>query len=280
MPQRFEGHFKGSDQTELFFQTWNPDKDPARGIFVITHGLAEHSECYATLAKILAEDGWQVYAWDMRGHGRSEGKRGYVKNLSYYVDDLEVFFQMITKEAQGKNIVLFGHSMGGLVTLRYLQSKRVKYAALVLSSPLLGLKLQVPKLKEAAARLAVKWLPTLTMYNEVKYEDLTRDEEMRQAYAKDNLRHDKISPGLFLSMLDNFPLAMQNATEIQSPVLMQIAGEDKIVSPDAERQFYDKLTGKKQVEIYPDSYHESYNDLDRDKVIADLKKFIHPYLGA
>jgi len=281
MPQRFEGHFKGLDQNELFFQTWNPDKMPARGVFIITHGLAEHSECYAPLAKILAEDGWQVYAWDMRGHGRSEGKRGYVKNLSYYVDDLEIFYNLVAKEAAGKNIVMFGHSMGGLVTLRYLQSKRVKYSGLVLSSPLLGLKIQVPKLKEAAARIAVKWMPTLTMYNEIKYEDLTRDEEMRKSYAKDNLRHDKISPGLFLSMLENFPLALQNAGEIQSPVLMQVAGEDKIVSPDAEREFFERLPGKKnQLELYPDSYHESYNDLDRDKVIADLKKFINPYLGA
>lgn len=281
MPQRFEGQFKGPDQTELFFQTWNPDKMPARGVFVITHGLAEHSECYATLAKTLSEDGWQVFAWDMRGHGRSEGKRGFVKNLSFYVDDLEVFYKTVAKEAGGKNIVMFGHSMGGLVTLRFLQSKRVKFAALVLSSPLLGLKMQVPRLKEAAARIAVKWLPTLTMYNEIKYSDLTRDEEMIKAYEKDNLRHDKISPGLFLSMLENFPLAMQNAGEIQNPVLMQISGEDKIVSPEAAREFYDKLPGKKnQLEIYPDSYHESYNDLDREKVVADLKKFLNPYLGA
>jgi alpha-beta hydrolase superfamily lysophospholipase len=281
MPQRFEGQFKGSDQTELFFQTWNPDKAPARGIFVITHGFAEHSECYAPLAKILAEDGWLVYAWDMRGHGRSEGKRGYAKNLSFYIDDLEVFYNLVAKEAGDKNIVLFGHSTGGLILLRYLETKRVKYSALILSSPLIGLSMKVPALKEAAARIAVKWMPTLTLYNEIKYEDLTRDEEMRKSYAKDNLRHDKISPGVFLSMLENFPLALQNAAEIQQPVLMQLAGDDKITSSDASRELFDKLPNKKnQLELYPDSYHEVYNDLDRDKAIADLKKFINPYLGA
>lgn len=280
MPQRFEGLFKGPDQTELFFQTWTPDKTPARGVFVITHGLAEHSECYASLAKILAEDGWQVYAWDMRGHGRSEGKRGYVQSLSRYIDDLEVFYHLVAKEASGRNIVLFGHSMGGLVTIRYLQSKPVKYAALVLSSPLLGLSMKVPALKEVAARLAVKWLPTLTMYNEIKYEDLTRDEEVLKSYAKDNLRHDKISPGLFLSMLENMPLAMEHAGDIQGPVLMQVAGNDKLVNSDASREFFSRLPGKKnQLELYPESYHEAYNDLDRDKVIADLKKYINVYLG-
>src|SRR5687768_7132721 len=137
MPQRFEGQFQGSDQTELFFQTWVPDK--VRGIFLITHGLAEHSECYHNLARILVEDGWQVFAWDMRGHGRSEGKRGFVKHLSYYIDDLEIFYNQVAKQVPGQNIVMFGHSMGGLITLRYLQSKRVNHSALVLSSPALGL---------------------------------------------------------------------------------------------------------------------------------------------
>ena len=171
--------------------------------------------------------------------------------------------------------------MGGLITLRYLQSKRVKPAAVVLSSPALGLSMQVPKLKEALARVAVKWLPTLTMYNEIKYEDLTRDEEMRRGYRADTLRHDKISPGLFLSMVENFPLALQNADEIQSPVLMQVAGEDKLVSPQAARELFDKLPNKRnQLIIYPESYHEAYNDLDREKAIADLKKFINVYLGA
>lgn len=279
MPQRFEGQFHGSDQTELFFQTWVPDK--VRGVFVITHGLAEHSECYHNLARILVDDGWQVYAWDLRGHGRSEGKRGFVKNLSYYIDDLEIFYNQIAKQSAGQNIVMFGHSMGGLITMRYLQSKKVNHAALVLSSPALGLSVQVPKLKETLAHIAVKWMPTLTMWNEINYEDLTRDEEMRKSYKADNLRHDKISPGLFLSMVENFPLALQHADELQQPVLMQLSGEDRLVSSEASRVLFDKLPNKKnQLIIYPESYHEVYNDLDRDKAVADLKKFINTYLGA
>lgn len=279
MAQRFEGQFRGRDQTELFFQTWTPEK--VRGAILITHGLAEHSECYHGLAKILADDGWQVFAWDMRGHGRSEGKRGFVKDLSFYIDDLEIFTQLVRKQIGDQNLVMFGHSLGGLVTIRYLQSKRADYAALVLSSPGLGLNKKVPRLKEALAHVAVKWMPTLTMYNEIKYEDLTRDEEYRKNYYSDNLRHDKISSGLFLSMLDNFKLALDEAGEIEIPVLLQVSGEDRLVSPEASRAFFEKLPNKKnQLILYPESYHEVYNDLDRERVIADLKKFINIYLGA
>jgi alpha-beta hydrolase superfamily lysophospholipase len=187
----------------------------------------------------------------------------------------------VAKKHRDQNLVFFGHSMGGLVTLRYLQSRVIDYAAVALSSPLLGFAIQVPKFKEKLAHVAVRWLPTLTMYNEIKYENLTRDEAMIQSYRVDPLRHDKISPGLFLSMVESFPLAMENAAVIKNPVLMQLAGEDRIVSTEASRQFFEHLPNKKnQLIIYPESYHEIFNDLDRDKAIADLKKFLNSYLGA
>jgi alpha-beta hydrolase superfamily lysophospholipase len=277
--QRFEGQFRGHDQTELFFQTWTPEK--VRGVFIITHGLAEHSECYHPLAKVLVEDGWQVYGWDLRGHGRSEGKRGYVKDLSQFIDDLEVFHNMVVKKSAGHNIVMFGHSLGGLITTRYLESKKSNYAALCLSSPGFGLSVKVPMVKEKLARIAINWFPTITMYNEIKYEDLSHLEEMQKYYRADNLRHDKISPGLFLGMVENFPLALENAGEITQPVLMQLAGDDRLVSVEASRELFERLPNKKnQLLMYAESYHEIYNDLDRDKVIADLKKFINIYLGA
>lgn len=279
MSQRFEGSFDGSDQTELFFQTWTPEN--VRGVLVITHGLAEHSECYHPLAKNLADDGWLVYAWDMRGHGRSEGKRGYVRHLDDYVTDLGELYRLVTARHPDHSLIFFGHSMGGLVTTRFLETQDVEYAALALSSPEMGLNMAVPKLKEQLAIIANRWLPKITMYNEIKYEDLTRDENMIKSYRADNLRHDKISPGLFLSMVESFPLALNEAGRIQKPVLMQVAGEDRLVDPRAARAVFDKLPNKKsQFLLYPESYHEVFNDLDREQAIADLKKFISPYLGA
>ena len=124
-------------------------------------------------------------------------------------------------------------------------------------------------------------MPSLTLFNEIKYTDLTHDEEMLKSYQIDNLRHDKISPGLFLSMVENFKLASDAVETITKPVLMQLAGEDRLTNTEAARAFFDRLPGKKnQVIVYPESYHEIYNDLDRDKAVADLKKFINPFLGA
>jgi alpha-beta hydrolase superfamily lysophospholipase len=280
MAQRFEGHFQGYDECELFFQTWTPDS--VRGTLVLTHGMAEHSECYHPVAKVLVEDGWQVYAWDLRGHGRSEGKRGYVADFSEYVKDFDRFLQMINQQAKPKTApVLLAHSMGALVTLRYLQSYDCKYSALVLSSPCVGLSIPVPKFKEGLAKIAYRWMPSLTLHNEIQYSDLTHLQEMQESYRRDTLRHDKISPGLFLTMTENFPLAIAQADKIQNPVLELIAGDDRLVSTAAAKELYDGFTNKKnQLILYPESFHEIFNDLERDKAFADIKKFINPYLGA
>lgn len=280
MPQRFEGQFAGFDESELFFQTWSPDH--IRGVLILTHGLAEHSECYHPLAKALADDGWLVYAWDMRGHGRSEGKRGYVRSISDYIEDLARFHTLVSSRHRDTNLVLFGHSLGGLITLRFVQRDHpAGISALALSSPCVGLSVAVPKMKERLAHLAVKWAPKLTLYNEIKYEDLTHDEEMLKSYRADTLRHDKISPGLFLSMIENFPLVLQEAEVITQPVLMQLAGDDRIVSLQASRDLFEHLPNKKnQLLVYPESFHEVFNDLDREAATADLKKFLNSYLGA
>jgi alpha-beta hydrolase superfamily lysophospholipase len=277
MLQRHEGHFTGQDENELFYQTWSKDES-AHGTILITHGLAEHSECYHGLAKVLTENGWYVMALDLRGHGRSEGKRGYVRDFHEYVHDLEDFVRVAKRQPAAPNapFILFGHSMGGLVTLLYLlESSQAKPDAVVLSSPALGLTVQVPPFKEKVAVLAEKWFPTLTLHNEIKYEDLSRDEKMVQSYPRDNLRQDKVSPGLFLGMQRAFKTVHDSADKFSMPMLVQIAGDDRLVSAEATREFFTHLTNKKsQLLIYPDSYHEIYNDLDRDNVIADLKKFL------
>lgn len=276
MLQRFEGYFRGPDDNELFYQTWTPDK--IRGTLLITHGLAEHSECYHHVAKELSEDGWKVLAWDLRGHGRSEGKRGYVADFAKYIEDLNHLINHVVK--RDGQLVMFGHSMGGLVTIRYVQTHEPDVSALCLSSPALGLSAKVPKLKEALAHVAVRWVPTLTMYNEIKYEDLTRDEDMLRSHAADTLRHDKISPGLFLGMVENFDKAHAEAASIKQPVLMQLSGEDRLVSTEASRDFFEHLPNKNnEIHIYADSLHEVFNDRERGRALADLKKFINPYLG-
>lgn len=276
MIERREGHFKGHNGDELFFQTWT--RSNARATLVITHGISEHSDSYEKTAEHLVPLGWNICAWDLRGHGRSEGKRGFVESFEHYCKDLGLFIRFL-KDSGKLNLpfALVGHSMGGLITLRHVidEGEKIEAKAMALSSPLLGVALPVPAVKDMAARLLNRVLPGFTMFNEIRYEDLTRDPEWIKAYPLDTLRHDKISPALYLGMLENIAYVMHNGNKIKIPTLIQAAGKEKIVSLPAIKSFFPQIASEnKKLIIYEESYHEIFNDLDRAEVFKELDAFL------
>jgi alpha-beta hydrolase superfamily lysophospholipase len=284
--ERREGHFisegEGQSPCELFYQTWTGTD--SRGTLVVTHGISEHSECYAKTAESLVNLGWDILAWDLRGHGRSEGKRGYVEHFTDYCRDLGAFLRHMKKgQSLEKPFALVGHSMGGLITLRYLIEPSASTpipGAASLSSPFLGLAIQVPFVKGLAAQLLNNVWPSFTMYNEIRYEYLTRDPEFLASYPKDTLRHGKISPALFLGMLKAIEEVKAAPDKIQLPILVQAAGQDKIVNLGATREFFPRIADKrKKLIVYEESYHEIFNDLDRVQVFRDLNAFLKEQLG-
>jgi alpha-beta hydrolase superfamily lysophospholipase len=283
--ERREGHFHSraksrpqDEEAEIFYQTWSAPG--ARGTLVLTHGMGEHSESYWKTAEDFSRMGWNLIAWDLRGHGRSEGKRGHVDSFEDYSHDLAQFLKYLEKSGHLKTpFSLVGHSMGGLVTLKYLTSDEFesgpKPVAAVLSSPLLDVAMAVPALKDAAAKLAFKVWPSVTLNNGIRDEDLTRDPEWLKTYPKDTLRHDKVSPALYFGMFDAMKAVKENASRVELPILVQAAGNDKIVSTSATQQLFATLASSdKELIVYNDSYHEIYNDLDRAEVLSDLDGFL------
>ncbi len=276
MVKRHEASFRGTYDSEIFYQTWTlAKKDDVKGTVIVTHGLAEHSDCYHSLAEHLAEKGWNTLAWDLRGHGQSSGKRGYVAEIEDFSKDLKILSEIASEHHKGPR-VLFGHSLGGQICLRaLLDYGDMTYSALALSSPALGLSVKVPAFKEKLAHIAADWLPRLTMHNELDYRDLTRDEDHLATYANDPLRQDKISPALYLGMLKNFSLIKERAREIHLPTLMQLAGVERIVSTKTSEEVFEGLGSEvKVLRIYPESHHEIYNDLDKDSAREDLVEFL------
>ena len=166
--------------------------------------------------------------------------------------------------------------MGGLITLKaVLQNAPGGIKALLLRSPALGISVAVPKFKEKAAHFLADWLPKVTLYNEINYHDLHKDKDLIKKYQVDPLRHEKISPRLYLGMVEAIKEVIDHASEIHLPLLMQLAGQEKVVNTPESQRFFDLVgSKKKEIHIYPDSLHEIFNDLERDIVFRDLKNYL------
>jgi alpha-beta hydrolase superfamily lysophospholipase len=111
--------FTARDGLTLYAQRWRPRTGEPRAAVVIHHGLADHSDRYAGFAERLVHAGYAVWAFDMRGHGRSAGVRVRIDRVDDLLDDLDAFVALVADREPGRPIVLYGHSLGGLVTALY-----------------------------------------------------------------------------------------------------------------------------------------------------------------
>ena len=279
MSTQSEGYFKSFDQSQIFFQSW--EKPKPQGHVIITPGQGEHSECYHRLVQYFEKDPWNFYGWDTRGHGRSDGKRGYVAHFNDYLKDYQMFLDLILPKIDGP-VVLLAHSMGALIQLKFLAEiytpeKYPKIKAQVCSSPLLDVALPVPKVKDAGAQFLARFLPKVTLWNEISNRMLTRDLDVIREFEVDPLRHDVLSAQVYLGFKENFAALPDKAANIKLPTLFQIAEKDEVVSAQASIQFFDRISSpQKRILIYGDgATHEIYNDIIRQQVYQDL----HPFLS-
>ncbi len=280
--KRTEGYFRGKNDFELFFQGWV--SETARATLVVTHGLGEHSDCYLRLVdglqKELGPDFLSIYCWDLRGHGRSEGKRGVIKEFQNFSDDLVLFIEFLKKEVQADNILLSSHSMGGLVTLNTLvEYPQLQVLGSVLSSPLLGVAVDVPAFKKTGAKYLAELLPNMTMWNEIPNKHLSHEKKILEEFEKDPLRHDRISPKLYLEMLHYTEKIRKLGHRFLVPMLFQISGKDLVVSSPASQEFFKTLGSKdKTLTIYENSHHEIYNDIERHVCFKEMADWIKTHI--
>ena len=119
-----EGTFQGAGGLELYCQSWWPENAP-RAILAIIHGFGEYSGRYTNVVSQLIPQGYAIYGFDLRGHGRSPGQRGHINSWDEYRPGrmyAKTFLQRDnpTKEPLASRFSCGGHSMGALMRLDYL----------------------------------------------------------------------------------------------------------------------------------------------------------------
>src|SRR5919199_2405933 len=110
--------WRAADGVRLYGQGWQPQGEPL-AVVCLVHGQGEHSGRYAGLAAALVEAGYAVLAFDLRGHGRSEGQRGHTPSYDAWLGDIARLLEEAGNRFPRRPRFLYGHSMGGNLVLGY-----------------------------------------------------------------------------------------------------------------------------------------------------------------
>ncbi|MCX7845712.1 MAG: lysophospholipase [Dictyoglomaceae bacterium] len=240
---------------------------PERGWILLVHGLGEHIGRYEGLIEELLKKHFGVIGFDLPGHGKSKGKRGDTS-----IEEIIIIINNLTKEIE--RFFIFGHSLGGLVAIRYAQEYPEKIKALIASAPVLYLKTDF--ITKIFANIFVKIFPSITLDNRLNLNYLSRNKKAIEKYMKDPLVHRRISLRLGNSMLKNIEIAHKKAELISVPTLFLIPSEDKIVPPIGAKIFFSnmKISDKFYIE-FPGGYHELFEDEEHsEKFYEQIYNFL------
>ena len=273
-------YFSGHNNLKIFYR--NGYAHPEKARLIIAHGLGEHSGRYQQVIHRMISEGLSVWALDFCGHGRSEGKRGHIESFDQYVTDLDKLVDIAVKDApQDTKILLLGHSLGGLIALNYAIRFPDKLNGLMLSSPALGLNVQVPTFKAVLGKFMSTVWPGLSMANELDPTKISHDRSVVDAYIQDPLVHDRVTARWFTEFVSTMARTQQSATAISVPTLMQIAGSDFLVDAAASEEFFNRLQeADKTIHVYSGLFHEIFNEkaAERTVVLDDLSGWIQAHI--
>jgi alpha-beta hydrolase superfamily lysophospholipase len=238
-----------------------PADDPAR-LVVLVHGYGEHVGRYEHVAQELAARGSAVVGPDHVGHGLSEGEAALVEDFEAVVDDLRA---VVHDARDDLPVVMVGHSMGGLIAIRYAQHHREDLAGLVLSGPAVGLS---PVMREW---LAAPELPS----DPIDVTTLSRDPEVGEAYAADPLVY---HGGWKRPTLEAFVAADRAIAEGPGfgdlPLLYVHGADDRLVPVALARPVVERLAGPdSEFRVIEGARHEVFNELDQDDTIGLVASF-------
>ncbi|MEH7436961.1 lysophospholipase [Neobacillus drentensis] len=268
-----EGKFKGVNGVELFYQVLYPKATAPKAAVILVHGHGDHSGGLQNLSTSLVNQDYLVYAFDLRGHGKSTGKRGFIKEWAEYRNDLHEFRKLVVAEVPELPLFIVGHSIGGVIVLDYTLDYGEGLAGMVAISP--AISYEVTPSERILITLMGKLKPDYSIVKTGNPQILTKDPKELDRLVADELRHDVVTPGLGRGLMRTVARLANEAKSIKLPILLQFGLEDELTPPSKLHQFFDTVSSSnKQKFEYPHMRHRPFDDLDREHFFEDMNHWL------
>ncbi|MEM7556198.1 MAG: lysophospholipase [Cyanobacteria bacterium P01_A01_bin.84] len=270
--QHYESNFNSFDGLKLYIQSWLVENYNA--VIVIVHGYGEHSDRYTHVGKYLANEGFCVYTFDLRGHGQSEGERCFVQSFDDYLRDLDIFIKGI-KDKTDRSIYLLGHSMGGAISILFSLEYQSILNGLILSAPILQFGNNIHPLLLPITYLLGYLTPKLQTLR-LDSNAISRDLEVVKSYNDDALvYHGGTKARTATEIIRATRQIREKMAELNLPLLIMHGTKDILANPEGSRRLFARSNSNdKLLKLYDGLYHEVFNEPEKVQVLADLTKWL------
>lgn len=262
------------DGAELFTRSW--PVNGARASIAVVHGYGEHSGRYEHVARRLNEEGYGVYTYDQRSHGRSPGPIGFIKSFDRLVEDFGVFTDRLAAEIGRPAEFVFGHSMGGLVAALHVERRQPKLNGLVLSSGAFKVADDVAPLMQKVSGVISVLIPRLPVHR-VDPKGLSHDPAVVTAYETDPMvYHGSMHARTGHELMTHIREVVSRADRLTQPVLFLHGTDDAIATCDGSRELHAAAAAAdKTLKLYDGAYHEVFNDDAKDQFMQDVVDWLN-----
>ncbi|KPA11080.1 lysophospholipase [Candidatus Magnetomorum sp. HK-1] len=270
----YEFGWKTRKESLIFARGWEPQDSP-KGVVCIVHGLGEHSGRYAHVANYLNSSGYAVMAFDMCGHGKSDGISGHAPSYEAMMEHISRLRGEAMVHYPEIPIFLYGHSMGGNLVINYALYRKPRVQGVIATGPAFETAYEVPNWKILMGKALYNLAPFLPMPNDIDENGLSKDPEVIRAYLEDPLVHKRVSIRLGIDILHTGQWVMKHASEFVNPLLIMHGEKDPITSCKASIQFAKKAGPCCTLKVWNDMYHEIHNEPEQKEVFSFLVDWLN-----
>ena len=271
-----EWKWKTFDGLDMYARSWSPQGQPKAAILLV-HGHGEHVGRYEHVAAALAEQGYAMLGFDLRGHGKSGGARGATPSYDALMDDIASFSGQAEARFAGLPRFLYGHSMGGNLVLNYALRCKPDLHGVIATGPWLKLAFDPPATQVTLSRMMNSLAPGFSQHSKLDTKGLSHDQAVVAAYEHDPLVHDMVSARLFLVMYESGLWALEHASEFPLPLLLMHGAADPITSAKASQEFAQKAGDKATLKVWEGLYHEIHNEFEKPEVFKTMLEWLEKH---